>query len=273
MYLNANMLSVLPTASGTANSVLGTLYGGGTSGTTNPISALKTALATEKKGVAAAAAVPQTKQEIAAFRSAVALAKTPQALLANPQARKVLLTANGLGSQTDYAGLATKALMSDTSKTGSLASKLTNTQWLALAKTFDFANQGLAVLKKASVMDRITSGYAEVQWRKGLDATTPGLSNAIDFRSRAAAITSADQVLGDPTLREVVTVTLGIPKQIAFQPLQAQEAAITSRLDLTKFTKPAFVEQFTRRYLIAAASAGTTVSGTSGNSSASGLFA
>ncbi|MGI4952009.1 MAG: DUF1217 domain-containing protein [Janthinobacterium lividum] len=259
MYLNANMLSLLPNPSGTAGSLLGALYGtGAASGSVNPIAALQTALSTETKGVAAAAVVPQTKQEIAPFRAAVAKAKTPQELLANPQARKVLLTANGLGSQTDYAGLVTKALMSDTSKTGSLASTLTNTQWLSVAKTFDFANKGLTVLQSPSVIDSIASGYAEVQWRQGLDATTPGLSKAIDFRARASTITSADQVLGDATLREVVTTALGIPPQIAYQSLQAQEAAITSHIDLKKFSSPAFVDQFTRRYLIAAGSAASS---------------
>jgi hypothetical protein len=52
-------------------------------------------------------------------------------------------------------------------------------------------------------------------------------------------------------MREVVTVALGIPKQIAFQPLQAQEKSISSRLDITKFQDPKFVENFVQRYLIA----------------------
>ena len=64
-------------------------------------------------------------------------------MLADPVARKVLLTANGLGDQTDYAALATKALTSDTTKSDSLASKLSNKQWLTAAKTYDFANKGL----------------------------------------------------------------------------------------------------------------------------------
>ena len=269
MYLNGTVLSLLPSSSGISSSLLATLAGG-TISSGNPIAALQTALATETKGVAAAAAVPQTQREIAAFRTAVATAKTPAALLANPDARRVLLTANGLGDQTDYAGLVSKALLSDTSVAGSLASKLANTQWLATAQTYDFANKGLSVLKSKSVQDSIANGYAEVKWRQGLDARTPGLSRAIDFRSRAAGITSADQILGDSTLREVVTVALGIPKEIAYQSLQAQEAAITKHLDLTQFKSPAFVEQFTRRYLIAAGNASAAASGGNG---VAGLFA
>ena len=45
-------------------------------------------------------------------------------------------------------------------------------------------------------------------------------------------------------------------------PLQAQELAITSRLDLTKFKSASFVEQFTRRYLVAAGAAAASSGGT-----------
>ena len=48
-----------------------------------------------------------------------------------------------------------------------------------------------------------------------------------------------------------------IPLQIAFQPLQAQEKAISARLDITKFKDPKFVESFVQRYLLAAASNGS----------------
>ncbi len=244
--------------------LLDILYGKPQASGGNPIAALQQAVKNRDKGIAAAAAEPQAKRDIAAFRAAVAKARDPKALLADPVARKVLLTANGLGSQTEYGALASKALLSDTAKPGSLASKLGDSRWLAAAKTFDFANQGLKLLRDPKVLDTIANGYAEVAWRTALDAGTPGLSKAVDFRSRAAGITSVDQVLGDPVLREVMTTALGIPKQIAFQTIQAQEKAITDRIDLAKFKSPTFVEQFTRRYLVAAGADAGSASPTGG---------
>ncbi len=269
MVLDSSSLSLLPTTANQSSAdLLGILYGKSTgAGSTNPVLALQLALKTETKSVATVAKEPETARDIATFRAAVAKAKTPAELLANPVARKVLLTANGLGDQTDYGALVSKALLSDTTKTGSLASKLADTRWLSVAKTYDFANKGLTTLQKPGVLDSLANGYAEVKWRQSLDAATPGLSYALDFRSRAGTITSVDQVLGDKNLREVVTVALNIPKQIAFQSLQAQENAISSRLDITKFKSSAFVDQFTKRYLVAAgqaaaaASTGTTTTG------------
>ncbi len=264
MVLDLSALTLLPTSTSSTPDLLSIIYGTGTASGGNPVTALQTALKTETKAVATVAHQPDVKRDIAMFLAAVASAKTPAELLANPAARKVLLTANGLGDQTDYTALATKALLSDTTKTGNLASTLATTTWLSVAKTYNFANKGLTVLKDPAVLKTITNGYAEVNWRQSLDAATPGLSNALDFRSRASGITSVDQILGDKTLREVVTVALDIPKEIAFQSLPSQEAAISNKVDITKFKSPAYVDQFTKRYLIAAGStaAGSTSSRT-----------
>ena len=235
-----------------SSNLLSTIYGTGssTSVSTNPLGALATAEANSTKDIAQTAAEPQVARDIAAFRAAVASATTPAALLQNPTVLKVILTANGLGDQVSYTALAQKALLSDTTDTSSLADQLPNTSWKTAASTFDFANSGLTVIQNSSVLDTIANGYAEVLWRQSLDSTTPGLSNALTFRSEASTITSADQILADPALRSVVLTALGIPPQIAYQDLGAEEQAITNRLDISQFQDPKFVEQFAQRYLI-----------------------
>ncbi len=144
-----------------------------------------------------------------------------------------------------------------------MANQLSNTAWKSAASLYDFANKGLSVLQNPKVIDTLTNGYAEIAWRQSLDQTTPGLSNALSFRASAPSIKSVDQILGNSTLRTVVTTALGIPQEIAFQDLGAQEQAISSRLDVTKFADPKFVEQFTQRYLIAASAASTPATASS----------
>ena len=191
-------------------------------------------------------------------------ATTRAGLLANPQALDVLLTASGLGNQGSYTALAQKALLSNTNDPNGLANQLssTNTLWKTTAKTYDFANQGLALIQKAGVASTIANAYAEVTWRQSLDSTTPGLSNALTFRAGASALTSVDQILGDATARTVVTGALGIPPEIAYQDIGAQEQAISSRLDLKKLQDPKFVEGLVQQYLISAQ--GSTTSGSGG---------
>ena len=242
-------------ASGSGSAgLLSALYpaAGSSAGSSDPVAALQNAVTNSAKDIAQTAAQPAVARDIAAFRSAVAAATSPAQLLQNPTVLKVLLTANGLGGQEQFPALAQKALLSDTTQTGALANTLANTAWKATASTYDFANQGLAVLLKPGVVDTLANGYAEVTWRNSLDQTTPGLSEALSFRQSASTITSALQILGDPTLRTVVTTALNIPQQIAFQDLGAQEQAITNRVDITRFKDSKFVNAFTTQYLLAA---------------------
>jgi PPE-repeat protein len=269
--VNLNSPSYLPMLFGgstTGDSLLATLYGqaGPTPGSTNPIAALRQAQTGETKQVALIAAEPQVQRDIAQFTQALAAAKTPARLLANPAALKVLLTANGLGDQVPNTALATQALLSDPTKSNALINQLTDTRWLPVNKTYSFATKGLSVLNNPKTIAAIANGYAEVLWRKSLDQTTPGLSNALDFLNRASTIKTVDQVLGDPTFRAVLTTTLDIPKQIAFQTITAQEAAVATRIDLKKFQDPTYVKQFAQRYLIAESQNASQSAGTGSGS-------
>ena len=251
----AFLYASLGSAGGSDGGLLGTVFG--TAGATgpsfqNPISALQTAEASQTKDVAITASEPQVKRDIAAFTAGVQSAKTVQQLLDNPAVMKVLLTANGLADQIPYTALAQKALMSNPADGKSLANQLSDTRWKSAAQTYQFATKGLSVIQNQSTLATIANAYAEVTWRTSLDASTPGLSNALTFRTEASGIKSVDQILGDPIMRTVVTTALGIPPQIAFQDLTAQETAISTRLDVKKFQDPKFVESFTQRYLIAA---------------------
>ena len=245
-------------SSSTTSGLLSAIYGGSTASNENPVVALNTAVADSAKDIAQTAKQPAVARDIATFRAAVAAATSPAQLLKNPTVLKVLLTANGLGGQEQYPALAQQALLSNTKQSTALANTLPDSAWKSTASLYDFANQGLAVLQKPGVLDTLANVYAEVTWRNSLYATTPGLSEALSFRSSAATFTTADQILGDPTARTVITTALGIPEQIAFQDIGAQEQAITSHLDISKLQNPKFVETLTTQYLLAAGAAASS---------------
>lgn len=257
MSLSLSAISTLFPSTSTqtgADGLLQILYGGGQSSASggDPLPALTQAEANQTADIQTTARQPDVARAISQFTAAVGKATSVQQLLQNPVVLQVLLTANGLGDQTQYTALAQKALTSDPSDPNSLVNQLSDTSWKSVAQTYDFATKGLSIIQQPSVISTIANAYAEVTWRQSLDATTPGLSNALTFRGEASTITSVDQILGDPVMRAVVTTALGIPEQIAFQPIEAQEKAISSRLDLSQFQDPQFVEAFTQRYLIAA---------------------
>jgi ribosomal protein S20 len=248
------LTSLFSSSLGTTDPLLSALYGGGQSaGSTGqtPVQALKAAETNETKQVKATAQQSQVQQAVKAFTQAVKGAKSVKELLSNPAVMKVLLTANGMKDQIGYTALATQALTSKLSDPTALVNRLTDTRWKTLALTYNFASRGLKAIQNPAAIANVANAYAKATWEAAQDSVTPGLANALAFKAQASSITSVDQLLGNPTVRKVVTTALGIPEQIAFQELEAQEQAISSRLNIKKLQDPKFVENFAEQYLIA----------------------
>ena len=258
------LTSLFSASFGAGDTVLDAIYGiGSTASTQDPVQALASAEANQTQDVKITAAQPMVQSAINAFTQAVNSAKSMTQLLANPAFMNVLLTANGMGDQIGYTALATQALTSNLSDPNSLVNKLSDTRWKTLAGDYNFSSTGLASFQTPTAIASIANAYATATWETSQDTVTPGLSNALAFKAQASTITSVDQILGNPTMRTVITTALGIPEQIAFQDINAQEQAISTRLDITKFKSPAFVETFIKQYLIAdAASASSSSSST-----------
>jgi hypothetical protein len=252
---------------GGGSSLLDTIYGIGTSsaGSADPVQALQSAEQNQTQDVQITATQPMVKATVDAFTQAVNSAKSMTQLLANPAFMNVLLTANGMADQIGYTALATQALTSNLSDPNSLANQLTDTRWKTLAGNYNFTSTGLASFQNSATIASIANLYATDTWETSQDSVTPGLSNALAFKATASTITSVDQILGNPTMRTVVTTALGIPEQIAFQDINAQEQAISTRIDITKFKDPKFVETFVQQYLIANAAAASSSSSSTPN--------
>ena len=230
------------------------LYSTGASATSSlpPGVVLKQAETNETKQLADVKKDPQVQKDLARYAKVVSTAKTLNDVLDDPVARKVFMKANGLGDQTDYVGLAKKALASDPTDTTSLAKKLSsvNGNWLDTVKRFDFKRLGVTALRLTGAVDKVSNDYVSEIRLDNLDKETPGLGSAILFKTVAPTLDTPLKILGSALGREVVVTALGLPKEIALQSLDAQSKAITQRLDITKLKDPAFVDQLVQRYLL-----------------------
>ena len=106
------------------------------------------------------------KRAVDAFAKAVRSAATPDALLRDPAALDVILTANGLGDMVPRAAMARKALLSDLSDPKSLANTLTDPQWKQAAQTLDFARRGLAVVRDPRTAAKLADAEKTIAWLK-----------------------------------------------------------------------------------------------------------
>jgi hypothetical protein len=250
------LFSGTSSASDTASSMLATLYSGATasSGTAvssgNSILDLKLAEQNQTAEIAKEGKNPIVVRDLAAFTKGVVSAKNLNTALQNPDVLKVLLTANGMADQMQYTALATKVLQSDPTDPNSLVNKLSDPRWKTLATTYNLATKGLAGLQDPTARSQLANAYERVTWLNSLDKATPGLAQAMQFKQQASKITSVDQILGDPINWEVVLTALGIPQQIAFQSMSAQEQAVSRRLDIKKLQDTNFVNNLTDQYLL-----------------------
>jgi hypothetical protein len=248
-------LSLMPQSGGFDYTAL---YAGSSSGGTqlyniaNMDVALQQAEKNEAKQLEQVGKQVDVQRDLARYAKVVANAKTVEEVLDDPIARKVFLTANGLGDQVDAVALAKKALMSNPQDADSVANKMAsiNGQWLNTVKTYNFELFGVGLLQGPTAIKQVSDDYIAEKRLDMLDEQLPGLGSAILFKELAPSLDTSIKILGSQLGREVITTAFGIPKQLALQSLVAQEKAINQRMDPEKLAKPAYVDQIVRRYLI-----------------------
>lgn len=206
----------------------------------------------EAKGIAREKKDPVTLSALAQFRTALDKAGTIEKALQDPRVLKVLLPALGLAGQEGNAGLVRRALLSDPKDSRGLAAQL-GAKWQNAAATLGVHATGLAGLRDKAMVETLSNAYLKYQYRTGLDERQAGLSDALYFLESARTARDVYDVLGDPVLRRVVTGALGLPDQIAIQPVETQGRAVTARLKVAALQDERQVRKLAERYLIAAA--------------------
>ncbi|MFN3447150.1 MAG: DUF1217 domain-containing protein [Roseococcus sp.] len=207
----------------------------------------------EARALARLAREPQQARALDQFRRAVERAPDIRAALRDPRVLSVLAVATGIPDAAGQPGLALRALLEDPANPESLVNRLPDRRWKAAAESLRLDQRGIEALRDPKVQERLADGLLRARWREELEASQPGLGDAVLFRESAARADGPYAVLGNPVLRRVVTGALGIPPQLAIQSVEAQARALTARLDLSKLQDPKEVQRLAERYLIARA--------------------
>jgi hypothetical protein len=111
----------------------------------------------------------------------------------------------------------------------------------------------LGSLKDSKTLDILINGFTKYEYLNGLSTANPGMSDAIYFMDNAKTVKTPYDILGNSAMRRVVLGALGLPDQIAIQPVETQARAITSRLKLTDLQDATKVRGIAERYLMARA--------------------
>lgn len=213
--------------------------------------------------------LPQVKNDLEHLKKAAPNLTTVDALLKDRRSLQVVLSAFQLEDQVDARALLKKVMTQDPEDTASLSNQLSDPRYKQLAKAIYPLSQGTKIFSSTASVKAIIGAYETNEFEKYQGEQTPGMREAMYFKRNIAGITSPLQIVGSKQFMEVARVALGLPKEIAYQTAKKQAEIIGKRIDITKFSDPAFVDRFVNRYL---ANNDQQQYGSGGDPAVTGLF-
>ena len=190
------------------------------------------------------------QKDIDYFNKAVDKLKTVDDLFKDQRLVSFLAKALNLSGEEQYPGKMKRILTEKVDDKNAVMNRLSSKQYKNAAESLRLGESGLDRLKLNGTKESLVYGYKNAKFEESIGQENLAVRQARYFEKYAAtAANSPYNVLGDPILREVVTYTLGLPKQIAVQPVETQAKAITDRVDIKKFSDPKFRENFIKKFL------------------------
>jgi len=190
------------------------------------------------------------KKEVDYFNKAVDKLKSVDEIFKDHRLVSFLAKALNLSGEEQYPGKMKRILTEKVDDKNAVMNRLSSKQYKNAAEALRLGESGLDRLKLNGTKESLIYGYKNAKYEESIGQENLAVRQARYFEKYAATASSTPYtVLGDPILREVVTYTLGLPKQIAIQPVETQARAITDRVDIKKFSDPKFRESFIKKFL------------------------
>ncbi len=197
------------------------------------------------------AAQPAVQLQTAYYQANIGSVKTPSDLVNNYRLFSYVMNAYGLGDMTSYgSGLIQKVLEQGTGSQSNLAYTLNNPQILALAQTFDFADNGSSTTSSSAVQTGVVNNYINQTLDANQGQSDPGVQLALYFQQNAPSITSVYNILADKNLLTVVQTALGISPLTSSEDIDTQANMISSQLNVSDFQDPTKLQTFIERFSV-----------------------
>lgn len=172
---------------------------------------------------------PVVARRIEAARTALPMADTAAALVADRSLREVALVAYGLGADLASRAFTQRVLESSELDPGALANRLADRRYAAMARNFGYG-EGAPQVAAPGFADRLIDRYARASFEEAVGEQDNRMRLALHAGGAIDAI--VDEVassrarwfrlMGEPPLREVVATALGVPKAAAGLDLDRQ---------------------------------------------------
>jgi hypothetical protein len=160
---------------------------------------------------------PTVDKEIQYFKEKVPKLKSMDDLFKDQRLLRFIASAYSLDDEVQYPARLRKILESKISDPTSLANRMVDPRYKEMASDLMLGDFGVTALATSSTIDKLVKRYVQNEYEKDLGKTNPALREASYFLRKIGSIQNSLSILGDGVLRAVVTYTLDLPPQIAFQ--------------------------------------------------------
>lgn len=224
-------------------------------------------------------AVPALKRDEDYFREKIGGITTAEALVSDRRLLGVALGAFGLDNDINNRFFIQKVLEGGASKERSLANRLANKQYLALATAFGFGDFATPSTQTSDFADKILSNYKTRQFEIAVGEQNGDMRLALNAERELGALAGRNisenakwfTVMGNTALRQVFEKALGLPASFASLDIDKQLITLRDRAgrafgndDIAQFGEPAQIERLVRQFLVRSEVSAVNTSSTQG---------
>lgn len=197
-----------------------------------------------------AANKPEVAREVRYYQDNIGSVKSVEELMNNDRLYRFVMRAHGLEDMIFARAFMQKIIESGVEDEDSMANRLSDPRYRALAADFEFDKFGAAT----TAFERVTTGIVDKFYSQTIEIDAGNANNgarlALYFERKSPEIDNAYAILGDPALLEYVQTAFGLPSQMSFYSIEKQAAIIEEKLDFEKLSDTEYLDELTTRFLV-----------------------
>lgn len=223
---------------------------------------LKSNLATQK---AVFSSNTVTKSDSDHFTTKFSELRSAEEIVSDRRVLRVVLGAYGLGADIDSQYFIKRILEEGVTDRLSLANKLSDRRYRALAADFDFTKSPPSHLTNAGTMQKVLGAFQDQSFETAIGETDNDIRMALSFKRSLADIAETSgtntsawyQILGTPPVRQVLETALGLPEEFGSLDIDDQHKRIIAKAegafstsDASELASETVAEEIIQRFLV-----------------------
>lgn len=206
---------------------------------------------------------PEIARDTAYFEENIGNIKTLDDFMGDRRILKVALNAFGLGDEINKGAYVRKILEEGTEDSSSFANRLGNSDYLALAETFNFTDGDLSL--SAGVIEDISTNYKRQDFELEIGEVDDTMRLALNFERKIGDYVGQGSteaggwfsLMGSLPMREVLDTAFNLPSSFSSLDIDKQQEIYSDKMNvkygdksIEAFSDPEVVDDLIQNYLL-----------------------